>query len=156
MTEPESLPFVLVIDLDPATHLIAEKALLPGEFPHFSARTTETALKMAERRAPSVLIVDEGVAGLGHVVDRLRTLAPHLRVIVLLNQAPSLEISARLARLGSVLHKPLEAGRLRSMVRTVARLAAMTAGVAQMHVADHTAAPPRQSAQRKSVPPRQK
>ena len=156
MTVPENLPFVLVIDFDPATHLIADQALLPGEFPHFSARAAETALKMAERRPPSVLVVDEGVAGLGHVVEKLRALAPHLRVIVLLNQAPSSEISARLARLGSVLHKPLEAGRLRTMVRTVARLSAMTAGVAQMHVADHTAAPPRQGAQRKSAPPRQK
>lgn len=156
MTVPENLPFVLVVDTDPATHLVADKALPADEFPHFTARSTETALKMAERCIPSVLVVDESLTGLGHLVDKLRVLAPHLRVLVLVDGAQTTERSARLARLGSVLHKPLEAARFRTMVRTVARLSAMTAGVAQMHVADHSPAPPRHAPQRKSVPPRQK
>ena len=108
---------------------------------------------MAERRAPSVLVVDEDATGIFHFVERVRALAPHLRVLVLVTQAPSVEISARLGRLGSVMHKPLEVSRFRTMVRTVARLAAMTAGVEQMHVADHSPAPPRHAPQRKSVPP---
>ena len=155
MTVTETIPFVLVVDTDPATHLIADQALPIGEFPHFSARSVEIALKMAERRPPSVLVVDENVAGFGHLVDKLRALAPHLRVLVLVGHAPTTDISARLARLGTVLHKPLEAARFRSMVRTVARLSAMTAGVAQMHVADHSPAPQRLG-QRKTAPPRQK
>lgn len=156
MTVSEILPFVLVVDPDPTTHLIVDQALVAGEFPHFTARSVETALKMAERRVPSVLVVDESVTGLGHLVDKLRALAPHLRVLVLVNKAPTGELSSRLARLGSVLHKPLEATRFRAMVRTVARLAAMTAGVAEMHVADHSPAPQRHTPQRKSVPPRGK
>lgn len=130
---PDNAPVVLIVDLDPETHLITDSALSDAECTFISARTAEMGLKLAERRPPSVLVVDAKLGGFGYLTERLRRLSPHIHLVLLVAPDDSLETaSARLGGVGSLLRKPLDVVRFRSTLRTVLRLSAMSAGVKRM------------------------
>lgn len=128
------VPVVLVVDVDLETHLVTERSLPETECIHVGARSAEMALKLAERRPPSVLVVDGKIGGLMYLAERLRRLSPHLHLLVLV--APDHKIDPAAPRQPggtSLLRKPIEAVRYRNTLRTVLRLAAMAAGVKRMH-----------------------
>jgi DNA-binding response OmpR family regulator len=90
-------------------------------------------LKLAERRPPSVLIVDAKLGGFGYLTERLRRISPHIHLVLLVAPDDPVEAaSARLGGAGSMLRKPLDTVRFRSTLRTVLRLSAMSAGVKRM------------------------
>lgn len=152
----DNVPVVLVVDLDPDTHAVAEGALPENECALVSARSPEIALKMAERRPPSVLVIGDRIQGLAYLSERLRRLTPHLHVLLLTSQdqpqepnpfsAPdpaAARASQRAAGVGSVLRKPVDVGRFRSTLRTALRLAAMAAGVNRMRGTSESGSMPR-------------
>src|SRR4051812_20532024 len=77
---PDTVPVVLVVDIDPETHLATDGALPEAECVLVGARSAEMALKLAERRPPSVLVVDGKIGGLSYLAERLRRVTPHLHV----------------------------------------------------------------------------
>lgn len=141
----ETVPVVLIVDVDPDTHSVTDGSMPETECALMSARTTEVALKMAERRPPTVLVVGDRMGGISYLSERLRRLTPHLHVILLASQelphdtlfTPPDPASARQPlRAGgatSLIRKPFDSARFRSTLRTVLRLAAMAAGVKRMH-----------------------
>jgi DNA-binding response OmpR family regulator len=137
---------VLIVDVDPETHLVTEGALTEGECTFIGARSAEMGLKLAERRPPSVLVVDAKLSGFGYLTERLRRISPHIHLVLLVAPDHPVETaSARLGGVGSLLRKPLDVVRFRSTLRTVLRLSAMSAGVKRMRGAQDdpaTAFPP--------------
>jgi DNA-binding NtrC family response regulator len=144
---PDQVPVVLVVDLDPETHLATEGALSETECATLGARTAEMALKHAARRPPSVLVVDAKIGGLAFLTERLRRLSPHLHVVLLVgadhhSDAPlpgTAHPAPRHQGPTTVLRKPVDRGRYRSTVRTVLRLTAMSEGVHRMRDAGERA-----------------
>jgi len=136
------VPVVLVVDVDPETHLVTERSLPETECIHVGARSVEMALKLAERRPPSVLVVDGKIGGLTFLAERLRRLSPHLHLLVLVAHDHTVDPAAPRPPGGtSLLRKPIEAMRYRNTLRTVLRLAAMAAGVKRMHGAGGVGGP---------------
>lgn len=139
-----TVPVVLIVDIDPDTHTLSDGALPETECVLVNARSSEIALKMAERRPPAVLVIGDRVAGVSYLTDRLRRLSPHLHVVLLATQDPPQEgglfshgesSAARLrtTAAASTLRKPVDPARFRSTLRTALRLSAMAAGVKRMH-----------------------
>jgi DNA-binding response OmpR family regulator len=125
-------PIVLVIDAEPAVHDRVGEALAEEECMLLGARSETLALWLAARRPPSVVIIDAGsVPAPAEVLLRLQQIVPHVRALVLTSD-PVESGTARWASVGPVLHKPLDPARLRSTVRSLSRLSAMTSGVAEM------------------------
>ena len=130
---PENVPVVLIVDADPETHLVADGALPESECAIIGARSAEMGLKLAERRPPSVLVVDAKLGALGYLTERLRRISPHIHIVMLVPPDQATQAAAaRLGGVGSMLRKPIEVTRLRSTVRTVLRLSAMSAGIKRM------------------------
>lgn len=129
----DDVPVVLVVDIDPDTHLASEGALPEAECVVMGARTAEMALKMAERRPPAVLVVDARLGGIGYLTERLKRLSPHLHIVHLVAPDHVVDPSQKQPGGASLLRKPFEAARFRSTLRTVLRLSAMSAGVKRMH-----------------------
>ncbi|APR82296.1 Hypothetical protein A7982_07645 [Minicystis rosea] len=137
---PDTVPVVLVVDIDPETHLATDGALPETECVLVTARSAEMGLKMATRRPPSVLVVDGKIGGLTYLTEKLRRLSPHLHVILLVGaDQPADAPAPRISSPTSLLRKPFDVMRFRSTVRTVMRLSAMSAGVKLMHGAGHRA-----------------
>jgi CheY-like chemotaxis protein len=138
-----NVPVVLVVDIDPDTHTLTEGALPETECALVSARSSEIALKMAERRPPAVLVIGDRVSGAVYLTERLRRLAPHLHVVVLTSPDPPQEpglfshadanAGRTRATAASMLRKPVDPSRFRTTLRTALRLSAMAAGVKRMH-----------------------
>jgi len=125
-------PLVLVIDADPAVHDSVAEALAEIECVLLGARSEALALQLAARRSPSVVIIDAAsVAAPADLVRRLQEIVPHIRALVTTGDAAGAPL-AQLATLGPVLRKPLDPERLRSAVRSLSRLSAMTDGVAEL------------------------
>jgi DNA-binding response OmpR family regulator len=145
---------VLIVDVDPETHLVAEGALPETECVIVGSRSAEMGLKFAERWPPSVLVVDANLGGLGYLTERLRRHSPHLHVVLLLAHDQAIDTALpRQAAGGTVLRKPVDAARLRGTLRTVLRLSKMSAGVKRMHgVGPAPAAPPEPGVRTTPVP----
>jgi len=128
------VPVVLVVDVDPDTHNLTEGAFGDAECVLLATRSADMALKLAERRPPTVLVVGEKIGGLAYLGERLRRLTPHLHIILLASAERAMDaVSHPQAGVGTVLTKPVDALRFRTAVRTVLRLSAMSAGVDRMH-----------------------
>ena len=137
---PDTVPVVLVVDIDPETHLATDGALSEAECVLVNVRSAEMGLKMATRRPPSVLVVDGKIGGLTYLTEKLRRLSPHLHVVILVSSDQPADAHApRISSPTSLLRKPFDVVRFRSTVRTVLRLSAMSAGVKLMHGAGHRA-----------------
>lgn len=131
---PDNIPIVLVVDIDPDTHIVSDGVLPDTECELVSARSADIALKLAERKPPSVLVISDRIAGIAYVCERIRRISPHLHIVLLTAQEQAPEaLPHRGSGFGSTLRKPLDKARLRSTLRTVLRLSAMSAGVSRMH-----------------------
>jgi len=139
MADADLPPLILLIDADTAVHELATTAL-GGEGAVLGARSAALAAKIAAKRPPAVVVVDDEVADSTPeaVVTELRATSPHLRAIVT-TRSREPEHTARLTTLGPVLVKPLDAERLRATVRAALRLRSMAAGVERMKTGEFKA-----------------
>ncbi|OAI42089.1 hypothetical protein AYO40_06745 [Planctomycetaceae bacterium SCGC AG-212-D15] len=110
----QQTPLVLVIDDDPAVHVLMQRALTPAGFRVASARTGPEALQLAGQARPDAITLDIMMPGLGgwSVLTALKS-DPALASIpvAILSVLPDAEL---LFRLGVVdyLVKPVDDGRL--------------------------------------------
>jgi DNA-binding response OmpR family regulator len=132
MADSDLPPLILLVDAETSIHELATSAL-GNEGAVLGARTAALATKIASKRPPAIVVVDDNVADASpeSLIAELRANAPHLRAIVLTSSREP-EHTARLTALGPVLVKPLDLDRLRATVRSLLRLRNMAAGVERM------------------------
>ena len=126
-------PLILVIDDDTATHDAVRIAVADQSCTLIAARTTTNAFRLLNSRSPTMVVIDDrSVPSLGTLLDDLLAQAPLLRVVILVAGARPPEEIRKLVALGSVLVKPLDQGRLETLLRSLLRLHAMKNGVRAM------------------------
>jgi len=122
---------VLLVDADPAVHELVSRAIT-SECAFLGARNPELAMRLASKRAPAILIIDDQLPdGVESFYASIKGRYPNVRA-VLLTESRDPEHTAKLATMGPVLAKPLDEERLRVAVRAALRLQAMSAGVERM------------------------
>jgi len=124
-------PAVLLLERS-ATVIEVVRQSLAGDAELHVANTIDLAVRIAERRAVVIGILDATMAGLSpaDTVARLRAYRPGLRIVFLAE--PPFDLEKRHSPLGLVLRKPVTADRLADTVRNMLRLQNMTVGVQKM------------------------
>jgi DNA-binding response OmpR family regulator len=140
MSEPNQA-VVLLVDADPAVHDLVSRAITT-ECAFLGARTAELALRLAVKRAPAVVILDDQLPETtpDQLFAEIKAQCPGTRAI-LVTSSRDPDHTAKLATMGPVLTKPLDEERLRVAVRAVLRLHAMSAGVERMKTGEFPALP---------------
>ena len=122
---------VLLVDADPAVHELVARAIT-SECAFLGARNADLAIRLASKRAPAILIIDDQLPESAEAFYAdMKASHPNIRA-VLLTESRDPEHTAKLATMGPVLAKPLDEERLRIAVRSALRLYAMSAGVERM------------------------
>src|SRR5688572_17883644 len=105
------MPLVLLVDPDVAVHELAPAAI-GREASALGARTAAVAARIAAKRAPAVVVIDDQVADgtPDLVLSQIRSSSPQVRAVILTSSREP-EHTARLATLGPVLAKPLDVER---------------------------------------------
>jgi DNA-binding NtrC family response regulator len=128
----ESAQVVIVVDRESAVHEVVAKAV-GAECAVLGATGAELALKLAERRAPAIALIeassneDDGVT----LVASLRERSPHMQAIFVC--AKDVGTPPRLAALGAILHKPIDPTQLRAVVLECLKLRDISEGVDRLH-----------------------
>jgi DNA-binding response OmpR family regulator len=127
-----SLPVILLVDADTTVHDLANE-VLGNEGAVLGARTAPLALRMAGKRSPAVVVIDDELTESTpeKFLADLRDVSPMVRA-ALLTRSREPQHTARLSTLGPVLVKPLDGDRLLVVVRSLLRLRSMAEGVERM------------------------
>lgn len=131
MPETESA-LILLVDAD-AQAAEAAAAALVREGEVVIARSAAQALRVAGKRPPAVVLIDDELADAtpDALLGELRGPLPKLRAAVF-TRSRDPKHTSKLSQVGHLVRKPIDAGALRTAVKALLRLHGMAAGVARM------------------------
>ena len=120
---PPSLPLILLVDSDRATHDMLQELLADEDCKFVGARTLLAAKRIAVQLPPDILVLD--VATVGPVPVFLESLGlpkGEPRMLLLAGAGMPAQDLAGLAALGPVLPKPVAPDRMRHTLHTLIQL----------------------------------
>jgi DNA-binding NarL/FixJ family response regulator len=147
---PEIQAVILLVGADADTTALVDGALA-GHGVLVAAKSLEGASKLAKSRTPSVILVDDGVKDRTpeDVMQALHAIAPHAKAIVLTSAREPRDLQ-KLAALGPVITRPIDAERLAAAIRNTIRLAALATGVDRLRTGQYQSMAPAAPESRRS------
>jgi hypothetical protein len=125
-----SLPLVLLVDSDRATHDLLDEILPVEECKFIGTGSVATARKVAQLLAPSILVVDAATVGeMKSFVESVGLARRAPRLLILAGPDLAAADVVRLATFGPVLHKPLLPDRVRETLCSLIQLCLADGGV---------------------------